>query len=351
MVPSDDTMDKKEIVQAILKKGILISPDLLDRLNEDTLRSILENRDKTKEIVMGSMPEGAENRQESPKPETEANTITKPEPEADENKITVRVRATELRHRLSPDDFVRHYNNKYGALREILLKKTSAVSVNKAGGSASTVTVIGMVKELTSEGFVLEDPTGEIRIVSSQDKASIAEDDVLAASGVVRGERLFAKDIMMPDVPLTHPIGAINAEILLAEKMREQSTSNPGHELVCLPGKITAGNGNPMELPNPAWIDISRQGKSASLLVYKPEEGIGLSDAVGFLKKRYLPQKKKAAFGKEDPFLIDPVPDVFWLVSGEKGIRAYKGVTIVSCGPNSAASVNLRTREVVFSSL
>ena len=44
-------MNKKEMVQEILSKGVVISPDLLDRLNENTLQSILQGENKKEQAV------------------------------------------------------------------------------------------------------------------------------------------------------------------------------------------------------------------------------------------------------------------------------------------------------------
>ena len=104
---------------------------------------------------------------------------------------------------MEPKDFSDYYNSRYEHLKEILLKKTKAVSINNAKKSFNDVSVIGMVKELTDSGFVLEDPTGEIEV---QSKSDVSEDDVIAATGFVRNnpsqvsplEWVFSSAIVTP---------------------------------------------------------------------------------------------------------------------------------------------------------
>jgi DNA polymerase II small subunit/DNA polymerase delta subunit B len=345
-------MNKKEMVQAVLDKGMLISPDILDRLNEDTLRSILMNGNKAAEkngLVVEAIPQP---------PTSETADINPPKEKQEMPRkpdISIKTRKTDSIQKLNPQDCIKYYNNKYNSLKNILLKKTSATSINKTNNNPGTVTIIGMVKERGPNGLMLEDPTGTIETVLNPtiDNRNMAEDDVLAISGGVREGKLFAKEIALPDVPLTHPVGEIDATMLLTEKMpSKDQNSNTNVDIICAPEEMKIGD-NGTKLTNPAMIEITKQGKTIRLLVYKPEKETGLSTAVELLKKRHLSPQRNQVFSSvtrddHDPFLIDPIPDIFWLISHEKGTTIYKGVTIISFNQNNAAMVDLKTRKVEF---
>jgi DNA polymerase II small subunit/DNA polymerase delta subunit B len=351
-------MSKKDMIKQIVSNGLLVSPDVLDYLNEDTLQSILQQSDKAS-IVLESVPAAPavvhkKPRQTQPevplpagktkKAESPAAVKKDPKSAASETGISIGVTEVISKQKFSPDDFVKYYNNKYNTLKDILLKKTGALSVNKAADSASPITVIGMVKEMTQHGFVIEDPTGEIEVVTSPEN-NISEDDVLAVSGYVREGKLFGKEMIFPDVPLTHASGTIEARLMFSETPPKQL---PQVDVLCSPSKIVTSSGSSAELPNPAMISVTKKGKTINILVYRPAAGTELSDAVSMLKKRHLSPKRGQVFGPDDPFMIKPIPEIFWLVSASRGIKIYKGVTIISCGQKSAAVVDMATQKVGF---
>jgi len=345
-------MNKKEMVKAILGKGILITPDLLDKLNEDTLQSILQNADKTK-LVLETAPETKERQPVKPEankaPETTANPISKPtaDPIAQSTKptISIKIRQPSTAPKLSPEDFVKYYNNKYNSIKNILLKKTDALSINKVNNSTLPVAVIGIVKEKTPNGFVLEDPTSEMEVIAKSESENITEDDVLAVKGNAREGKLFGKEIILPDVPLTHPVGGIDATLFITGK---PPNTPENIDVVCSPEKIIGPDKTNSDIPNPAWITITKQEKSVRFLVYKPGNETTISDAVEMLKKRHLSPRRNQVASSDDPFLIDPVPDVFWINSKERGFKAYKGVTVISCGQDGSARIDLATKKVDF---
>lgn len=312
-------MDKKKIVKRFLEHRILLSPKMLEEINENNIKDFLNRAKET---------------EKEKKPETG---------------IKVRLREVSRKQRMSTKDFIDYYNNRYNRIRNILVKKMSAVSVSNAKKSFSDVSIIGMVKEVTVAGLVFEDPTGEIEIVL-KDKEGINPDDVIGIKGFVRENRLFAREVIFPDVPLTRPIGSIDASILLTiritEKVKEAMKET---DLVCTLDveRVTSGKAIKPD-SNPGWITLSKNGKELNLLVYRPENKTTIRQAIDYLRKRHLSPSKNRITGPEDPFLIEPIPDIFWLLSDEKGKETYKGVTIISCGPDSAAKINLRTREVVF---
>ncbi|UCD06996.1 MAG: hypothetical protein JSW41_04145 [Candidatus Aenigmatarchaeota archaeon] len=308
-------MNKKDIIKRFLKQGTLLSPGMLDKINEKNIDRFLKKRP------------------EEPKTHT---------------KIDVNIRGITKKQKLSTKDFVDYYNNKYNGIRNILMNKMKAVSVGNTKKSFSDVSVIGMVRELKSSGLVLEDPTGEIEVVLNN-KKEINPDDVIGVKGFVRENKLFAKEVVFPDTPLTHPIGSLDAKIIITTNITEKTK-----ELVKEIDLVLALNAEKTQSniiktnSNPGWITLSKNGDKVNLLVYKPENKTTIEQAVRFLIKRHLSPLKNRITGPEDPFLIEPIPDIFWLVSDEKGKKTYKGVTIISCGPNSAARIDLKTKEIEF---
>jgi DNA polymerase II small subunit/DNA polymerase delta subunit B len=313
-------MNKKEIVKELLKHRILLPPKMLDKINENNIEDFL-NKAK----------------------ETEKPTETK------EIGIKAAVREANQKQRMSTRDFIDYYNNRYNGIRNILTKKMRAVSVSNAKKSFSDVSIIGMVREATPPGLVLEDPTGEIDVIL-KDKKGINPDDVIGIRGFIRENRLFAREIIFPDTPLTHPIGSIDASILLIPTITEKTKEAMEEADLVFTLKNNPNTSNKTIKPdsNPCWITLSKNKKEVNLLIYKPENQTTIKQAIVFLKKRHLPTPKNKITGPDDPFLIEPVPDIFWLVSDEKGAETYKGVTIISCGPNCAARINLKTRKVEF---
>lgn len=311
-------MNKKEIVKRLLKHGVLLSPGMLDSINEDNIEDFLTR-------------------------------AAKKEGNQKKTGIKVAVREANQKQRMSTRDFIDYYNNRYNGIRNILAKKTSAVSVSNAKKSFSDVSVIGMVKETPLSGLVLEDPTGEIEAVL-KDREGINPDDVIGVSGFVRENKLFAKEVVFPDTPLTRPVGSIDASIILTPTITEKTREamKEADLVFALQNNPDTSDKTIKPDSNPCWVTLSKNKKEVVLLIYKPENKTTTKQATVFLKKRHLPAPKNKITGPDDPFLIEPVPDIFWLVSDEKAVETYKGVTIISCGPDCAARINLKTREIEF---
>ena len=198
-------MDKKQKVRFFLESGVLVSPKLMDKINEDNKERILQLAKQSDDTVLTNMEETA---------------------------LSIRVKKIRERNRLGVQDFVKYYNNKYNGIRKLLSKKMDATSVNNAKQAFSEVSVIGMVKELTPRGFVLEDPTGEISVIrkdedkDKQDTISISVDDVIGLTGFVKEGRMFVRETILPDVSLSNKAGRIDINLLLTTQMTERLGSS-----------------------------------------------------------------------------------------------------------------------------
>ena len=271
----------QETVKKLIENGILPTQDILKKIEKYGIESVLK-KDK---------------------------------------KMSIEKRAINTLEKLTPKDFFHYYTNKYEGIKSLLLKKMSAISINQAKNSFLPVSVIGMVQEKTPSGFILEDPTGRIEVISQED--SIKPDDVLGVTGPVREQKLFAEKIIWPDIPLTHKTKNIPITITLSLE-KNKNTIVPD--------------------TNPFWCDIWYENEKITLLAYRPENEIERQDAFELLKKRHLSPERNQIIFIEDHFLIEPVPDVFWIIAQKEWNAIYKGVTVVS---GEKVKINLENMEII----
>jgi DNA polymerase II small subunit/DNA polymerase delta subunit B len=319
---------KEGLVRKALEAGILLTPDLLENLDEEKLREMIdEAKQKDRSIL------------------TERERPVK-------GRLVIKVRRAVPKPKLVPEDFARYYRSKYEGISRLLLKKLDAVSINKVG-EYGEVSVIGMVRDPTQNGFILEDPTGEIEVISEREPA---RDDVIGVKGTSREGKLMEKEIVLPDVPLGNgPRKISNLSILLTTALTERAKpmlQATNFTLIPKPGDQDLTEKEKEQVitnfTNPTWVTISSQGTEINILAYSPGKETGHDQAKDFLRKRHLSPDNSQVPGPEDPFLLDPVPDVLWLISPKRFAENYKGVTVVSCQAPDAATINLGTREVEF---
>jgi DNA polymerase II small subunit/DNA polymerase delta subunit B len=320
---------KSEMVRRALEAGLLLTPDILETLDEKALdRMISEASGKGRTVLSDR------GRQKS--------------------NLVIKVRRAQPKNRLSPEDFVKYYNNKYEGIRKMLLKRLDAVSISNARESYSSVAVIGMVRELRHNGVLLEDTTGEIDVVI-EDGPNV--DDVIGVKGVVREGKIIGNELVFPDISLSNtPKRIKDTRILLATALTAETRKlMESADFVLIPE--TSGMSERDEkrivtnFTNPTWINISGSGKpenEMNILVYRPHGEATREQAIEFLKKRHLSPNRSSITSPEDIFLIDPAPDIFWMVSKSTFSENYKGVTIVSSEGPGAVLVDLETREVEF---
>lgn len=282
-------MDKKEMVRQLLKKGVLVSPEALSRINTEP--------------------------PELPTHQTE--------------RFEIKTTTTAERERVSVKDFTEHYNNKYTEIKNMLSRKAEAVSINKLGSIFSEVSVIGMIKEMTPQGFVLEDQTGEIEIIPKE-KVGLEVNDVVAVRGIIRESRLFCNEIILPDIPLTHEVRTMDAALAA------------NHNEIVL--KTEAGKRTAPLKESPLRATLYKGNRELDLLVCKPDKEPTPKEAVHILKKRQLPENGMSL----NHNIISKIPDMLLLLSNKNWIESYKGVTIISCAKDSIVVVNLRTRQAEF---
>jgi DNA polymerase II small subunit/DNA polymerase delta subunit B len=314
-------MDQQEIVRHLTQKGVIVTPEMLKKIKSGELDSLA------------------------------VQTTAKPKEKAKPT-LSVKIKKTERLSRMSPKDFVSYYNTRYEGLKEILLKKMTALSINKARETAEA-SVIGMVKEKNVQGFVLEDATGDIDVIS---KEEVREDDVVGVRGVIREGKLFQTEMVWPDVPLNHTAQFIPDMTLLLTTTIDENIKKimKDFNLVFMPDKheteptMEESNKLIANLPNPCLATINKEGNEFNLLLYKPNRTISAKEALELLRRRHLSPDKKEIFSKTDPYFIEPVPSLFWIISDNQHVERYKGVTIIITKKQDSAKYDAETGKVYF---
>jgi len=309
---------KENIVRQFLSDGILLSPAALEKISESNVEQMLEKARKSKAFVF---------------------TFTEEQPEP-----SLEVRKTQKRQKLSPQDFASYYNTRFEGLKAMLQKKAeSVVSVANAKKSGSTVTTIGMVREPTQRGFTIEDTTGWAEVITKAE--DVVADDVIAVKAGVKEEKLFAEEIIWPDIPMGRPHNHPDMKILLADKDGHKVEEDT---IVVTPEAVHGFDKKKVSIPNPGWITMNRESAAVTILVYKPEKPVTQKEVLAWLRKRHLCPDRSQIRGTDDPFLIEPIPDLLWIVQAEKWKESYKGVIVISSDGKEPAEVDLGAGEVAF---
>jgi len=279
-------MNKKEIIGLFLKKGILLSPEELEKINEENYIEILEGKTNEKK--------------------DERFVVSEP-----------------IKGKISSEEFIKIQNTKFEFLREILLKKIEAVSINKGRKVFSEVAIIGRVKETTAKGFVVEDVTGETEVITENEEINMG--DILGVKGFFKANSLFPKQIIWPDVPLENNPKPPGTKITLTTKTKETN------------GIVVCPGADPSEdvitgFEKFGMIKIPKDGEKIRIIAYSPEKDINEEAAVRILKKRLIPEKWIV------DNLIREIPNILWLFNNKQNwTRNYKGVVIVSSDEGSFA--------------
>ncbi|MBI2557987.1 DNA-directed DNA polymerase II small subunit [Candidatus Woesearchaeota archaeon] len=218
---------KREIIGAFLKKGMLISSELLTDINDDEQISIISDALKSKhaeelaviDLDLRKLIEEAKIKKEAP--------IQTQAPK--EQKINIVHSYREEPKKRDTQDFVDYFNNRYKAVEKILkqhqeLNSTISISKVLTKKDRETIPIIGIVsnKHITKNGnmlLILEDPTGQIKVLVNKNKPTlfneakdIVLDEVIGIVGVNVGSFIFAGSIIWPDVPASKELKKIQEE-------------------------------------------------------------------------------------------------------------------------------------------
>jgi hypothetical protein len=281
-------MEKKDILELFLKNGVMLSPEEFVEVNEKNYMHLLE-----KKLGGGKKDDF---------------TIVKPKS-----------------GRISCEQFIKISGGKFEFLRDAILKKTEATSINKGKKVFSEVTIIGRVKEITGRGFTLEDVTGEAEVVS--ENRDIKPGDTLGVKGFFKENSFFPNQTIWPDIPLENNPEPVGIRITLTTKVKDEGMPGvivcPETERKC---NIITGFGRL------GTVKISKGSSEMAITAYSAPGEIKEEDAVRILKKRLIPED-----GVVDN-LIDDIPNMFWLFNNKRNwTKNYRGVLIISTDSESFA--------------
>lgn len=243
--------------------------------------------------------------------------------------------------KLSAKEFIKIYNKKFEILSGIILKKVRATSISNARKIFSKNTVVGRVQDMTPEGFLLEDVTGETEVMADEDSIRIG--DVIGVTGHFREGKFFSEDITYPDVPLTREDRRPKEmEIAFTTKVPESMGKNG---VVLCPGDCPGGDKVVTNIPDPGRVKIKKGERVARILVMKSKNKTDESDAFSFIRRRTLPESGTMDFNN----VIWEVPDMFWIFENDKNwTKNYKGIVIISTDPQSYVKYDVSKNDIRF---
>ena len=191
-------LKKKEIVSILLKRQILVSKELLEKLNEP---EIVEQWHKVL-MTGGELPEI------KPK-QAQANTS-----------VEIIWEYNEKPKKRTVQDFIDYFNARYRALEKLLRNRQELQNLTSIGRlrnkkDKETVSIIGIIsdKHVTkNENIMLtvEDATGTMKVIVNKTKQDIylaakdlVFDEVIGIVGTTGEDIMFANTIIVPDIPHT----------------------------------------------------------------------------------------------------------------------------------------------------
>jgi DNA polymerase II small subunit len=323
-------INKKDIVQNLLEKGILATPKLLAKI-------------KTKEDL---------------------ERILAP-PKQD---FRILKNITTIPKKITKNDIVSFYQNRYSKLRDIIQSQHNYnyISLNKIPTIGEFYVII-MVQNIHRKAgkFIIdvEDLTATRPIVFNQEQ-KLALNDVVVIKLQSRGRVLFGKQIIYPDTPLRKPktgqgklcfISDLHLDkapvsdfikfidwfdhspcsyLLIAGDIGsihelEKTIQRTDKKIFLIPGNVDASypglplktkTKNIISLSNPSMINL---GGLNILIIH--------NFCTEFLTKRYLGQSKYIF--QEDPLVLTTLPDIIHCGHTHKPfIENYKSISILNSG-------------------
>ena len=250
------------VVEFFMNKGYLISPEIIDELNEDNKKEVLEylsdlkekplvidkvflkmlkqNKpliqinwsefDKSKVLFEKDKDKSLYNSFLTVLDQKPGNIFTEqahePEIEVTENNesnVVILKNYLDEEKKYTVQDFVTHFRLRYEKIKNLLMTRKemqNATSIHRILGKfeRNDAAIIGMVsdKNITKNGNVLlklEDPTGIINVVVSKNKHELFEvandtllDEVIGVTGKSGDKIIFANDLFYPDIPVSNEL-------------------------------------------------------------------------------------------------------------------------------------------------
>ena len=359
-------MEKKEIVNIFMNKGLLLTPSALSFLEEksDDIIELMSEKKYDKDVLTDS--------------------------DFRLSSIIVLKNLTSKPKEITTGDFISFYTSKYEKMRSIIVERTKKdfTSLNKLDNFRNEIYVIGIVKEIKPKDektvVELEDLTTSIPIIF-EEKIDCELDDVIAVRAVSAKNIMFGKKIIYPDIPLRPPTKGFGKACFISDlhlneapikdfitfvdwfnqqkidylfvagdigdvNTFENAVKNIHAKIFVIAGNvddkeypslpIEFSNRNIVSLSNPSIIEANG---IKILLIHEK------TDVLSILKKRYM--GKPTTILPEDYLVLDVIPDiVHYGHTHEPFVTNYKSVTLVNSGSLlttfKPVVINLETRDV-----
>lgn len=242
-----ELLTKKDLIQIFLRKGILLSTDLIEDLNQiditnlknlisddkqadflilnKDLNKILQEingidinwieLDKTKTLL-----EKGKNINYYNKFIKYLSTPVEKQIQEQEayNPVKVIFSYEGESKKRDIQDFVKYFYNRYKSIEKILknrMELTNTLSINRINNKKDreNVSLIGLIKDkqITKNKniiLILEDPTGQIKVLANKNRPDLYKiaqntvlDEVIGITGVNAENIVFANNILFPDIP------------------------------------------------------------------------------------------------------------------------------------------------------
>jgi len=252
---------KKDIVGFFLKKGVLVSNDLLKHLeNEKNLSEIsrlIENKSSKDMAVLSEKIKdffGHKQNLDLNWLEIEKlKTISEKKGKLDNNRLFEQILKSEekgsVKEKTDSDsnvkivfsydgapkkrkanDFIQYFNNRYQIIGKILKQRPelqNITSINRIIGKRDreqvSIVSIVMDKRYTKNGnciLTIEDKTGHIKVLVNKNKPDLFKlakdivlDEVIGIVGVNGNGIIFASNLLFPDIPLTKEVKKTEEEV------------------------------------------------------------------------------------------------------------------------------------------
>ena len=188
---------KQQLVEESIKKGILMSPEMLEKADLDHNIETTPTQDGNTSIGVDEKPVNANGK-----------------------KVKVVLSYEEEDKKFDINDFIGLFNTRFRQLESMLRQRQelkNLLSISRAIGKREReeVSVIGMVqkKEINKNGNIiinLEDPTGEITTIINKNKRELFDqaqevvlDSVIGLTGTGHNRVIFANNIIQPEIPFS----------------------------------------------------------------------------------------------------------------------------------------------------
>jgi DNA polymerase II small subunit/DNA polymerase delta subunit B len=312
---------------------------------------------------------------------------------------------------LAVEELSKLYTNRYEKIKNFLkgrLDLVNPVSINRISEKTKNFSIVAMVKEISQENIVVEDPTGvttlHFRKKQLPEYKFLTEDEVVGFSCSVEEGQNYISKIIWPDIPLkkeipksTDDVTCIflsdfymdekDFEMQKLNKILEKIHSFQKNKLVIfllggisknpkdidflisqLPKNSTkillqkfqsALQNNVIQTTDPSIVEVSgvklfvSHGKHFEYYQKKFEE-TAANTLLALIKKRHLDPTMRPENIKfvNDELLLEDVPDIFCIGYYKTAASLnYKGITIYTNGSLQTDStfwaVNLKTRETI----